>query len=313
MNPKLSVVIPIHSKDAQGLALTRLTQNQDRMPSSVEVILIFNPKIPRTALALDLGIQVRVFCEPMAGVNRARNLGAVQAKAEWVYFLDSDCWPTSEVPFEDVLELLPTLDPSKVYGGPYQLLGPSTPVSEAYQILQSKWLKDGEHPDHGWVHLLGGNMLVSKDILTRHLFDPEIVFGGAETDFLAKWIAQGQKAAYLHMPVDHFHQLTLWQLKHKAFLQGFGFERLVQRGLLVRKFKKTIRTVSDNLNIERAIQKYDEVFGLGREYYRDVAKTTPSKFERNFYILKKSLLNKFTKNSKFGSELDRLVRPDANS
>lgn len=310
MKPNLSVVIPIHSADVQGLAIKGLSRDLQKLPENIELHLVFNPKRPRLPKQLENNTSVHIWVNESKGVNRARNFGANQAAADWVYFLDADCWPKEVHHFEKLVRKIPSLDPERVYGGSYSLTEPSTAVSRAYHSLQEKWLKDGEHPDYGWVHLLGGNLLVSKQIFTKLKFDDGIRFGGAETDFLAKWLARGGKAQYLNdFPVEHLHKLSGEQLRDKAFMQGFGFERLVQRGLLLRKFKKTVRTATQDRRLEYWISEYDRVFDLGRQHFREGLPLGNSRTQRRWQRFKRALVNRLNRNSEFGSEVDRLVRP----
>jgi hypothetical protein len=229
-----------------------------------------------------------------------------------LYFLDADCWPVSAVPFADVLSRLPELDRQTIYGGSYELVRPTSEVSEAYHALQDKWLRDGEHPQYGWVHLLGGNFLVSQETYAQQRFDEEIVFGGAETDFLCKWIVGGRKGSYLpDIPVWHAHRLTGGQFARKAFFQGHGFERLQQRGLLVQKFKRSLLRRPEGVNIDKWLLLYDQHFAAGRQCFRDYGLKSPNLTKRLWSVLKMRLIDFVKQPSRLGPELDRLFRSRA--
>jgi glycosyltransferase involved in cell wall biosynthesis len=235
MTAVLSVVNPVKSgsKDIDRL-LQSLANQLDAEPFEVHVV--FNPKKQRIR---NLGLANLKTWVCAAGVNRARNVGIDHCQGHWIYLLDADCVLHDPRHLQKVCAQLKTASEDTVYGGPYILSEGAGAVARAYHWVQDHWVREGWHPQHGWVHLLGGNLLAARALFSTLKFDDDIVFGGSETDFLARWLRLGGRAEFLpQLGVLHVQSLHQGILQAKYSYVGFAdadlsypfieFERLLQ-------------------------------------------------------------------------------------
>jgi glycosyltransferase involved in cell wall biosynthesis len=89
MKPSISIVIPAYNAE-ETLAAT-LQSCLSQSLQAQEIIVIDNGSHDRTAkIASSFGNQIHYFFTNNEGVSRARNIGAEQAKGEWLLFLDAD-------------------------------------------------------------------------------------------------------------------------------------------------------------------------------------------------------------------------------
>lgn len=92
---RLSVVIPTHNRSATLRATILSLVEQDLDPAQYEIIVVDNKSTDDTpaivkALQGNSRVAIRYFHEPRPGVHYARNTGAMQARADILYFTDDD-------------------------------------------------------------------------------------------------------------------------------------------------------------------------------------------------------------------------------
>ena len=304
MSVWLSVVIPVKS-GSEGIdrLLQSLANQRDIEPFEVHVVL--NPKWQRIRNPGLDPAGFKVWLSP-AGVNHARNVGIEHCHGEWIYFLDADCVLHDPQHLSQLVRQLKTAKPDTIYGGPYILPEGSAPVARAYHWIQDRWIREGWHPQHGWVHLLGGNLVVARSQFTALRFDDSILFGGSETDFLARMLQQGGKAEFLpQLGVLHVQSLTTRQLLHKAFLQGYGFERLIHRGLWLKGPRRSLTRSSERRELAKLLGLYAEVFALGRDAFVQSPKQAPKRPRIFWRRLKNRVLRRWYHPSPFAVEVQR--------
>lgn len=90
MNCDISVVIPLYNKEREVAATLRSVLSQSLLPC--EIIVIDDGSTDRGAeIASSTGSPlVRVISQSNAGVSAARNRGALEARGQYVAFLDAD-------------------------------------------------------------------------------------------------------------------------------------------------------------------------------------------------------------------------------
>jgi glycosyltransferase involved in cell wall biosynthesis len=301
MSLELSVVIPVKS-GACGLDRLLRSLAEQRGVAPFEVHVVFNPRADKVKNH-DLPLQVWTSG---LGVNRARNCGVEHARGRWIYFLDADCVLPHADHLRTLLEELRRTAENVVCGGPYLLPDGSGRVSQAYHWVQDRWIYEGAHLEYGWVHLLGGNLAVARSLFSTLKFDEDIVFGGSETDWIARWLLRGGRGKFLpHLGVAHVQSLSTLQLLHKAFLQGYGFERLVSRGLLVKGPRRSLRAAEEYRESQAWIDLYAEVFTLGRDAFVRSPEAPPQRLWLRWWLLKNRVPRRWHKPSAFGAEIRR--------
>jgi glycosyltransferase involved in cell wall biosynthesis len=88
--PLISVIIPTHNR---ATVLARAVDSVARQKfADWELVVVDDGSTDQTPAVLDgfRGLPMRVFKTPNRGVSQARNLGAQNARGEWLAFLDSD-------------------------------------------------------------------------------------------------------------------------------------------------------------------------------------------------------------------------------
>ncbi len=266
LKPKISIVIPA-ATPAVGinLLLNSLREQTDAPPHEIHVV--FNPRSGRIENPTLPYENLHLWTHSQRGVNSARNFGASRALGEWIYFLDADCVLTNPKHLAQVGTVLANSEPNTLIGGPYSIAQTANPISRAYHHIQERWVRGGSHPDFGWIHLLGGNLLVSKEVFGKQTFDSEILFGGAEADFIFRWLRSGGQGRFIEdLSVRHSHNLSANQLHTKAFLQGYGYERTRSRRILIDPPRRPLISTQPDALIW--VNEYDESFQCGRDYYR---------------------------------------------
>jgi glucosyl-dolichyl phosphate glucuronosyltransferase len=92
---KLSVIVPTYNRSATLQPTLESLADQDLDAARYEIIVVDNRSTDDTAavvkrLQSSSRVEIRYFHEPRAGVHFARNTGALQARADLLYFTDDD-------------------------------------------------------------------------------------------------------------------------------------------------------------------------------------------------------------------------------
>ncbi len=221
MNFDISVVIPFRGRDKYiHQVLSALDQ---QLGVKFEVIMVLNPENREWPAMAEH--QFPIIKETSArGANHARNQGLARAASDLVLFLDSDCVPQGQDFLNGCISFMKQNPNLTGCGGSYQLESSANKVSQAYHYLQMRWLTEGLLNEEGYCHhLLGGFLVLRKDKLLNQNFDPKMVFGGTEREFLKRLLQQGHRFRFIqNFSVLHAGQLSLLSLIKKAYAQGKG-------------------------------------------------------------------------------------------
>lgn len=273
-DPKISVVIPVHSSSIDFLKLHRSLQKQ---AGRFETIFVFNPGPAPHWFSLDF--EGAILHSNKVGVNQARNLGIQHAKGEWIYFLDSDCSLPNSDHIKDLENLLVEIDSNTVLGGRYlldQFQGCSNSFSISYHQHQTQWINSGHHSQYGQIHFLGGNLLIHRDTLRENKFDGDIVFGGAETELIYRLLRKGCQGILLNgFDVVHSHNLSESDVFWKAFFQGYTSQLCLHRETHIRPEYRLATGKADRIDSD----VYQFAFSWGQEWFSKHFRK-PNAFER---------------------------------
>lgn len=226
MKPYLSIIVPVRSGRTHYIDFINSFQRQLGFERA-ELLLVANPRpFPRESSPKS-SPRVQLLHSRRAGVNFARNLGAEKAKGEWLYFVDDDCSFVDVHHLQRLASVLADAHPGEILGGGYLLTEENaSPASRAYHATQERWIRSGFHAEYGWIHFLGGNLLLHHSAFKAARFDSGIIFGGAETDLVHRLLRTGFRGRFLpDFSLAHFHHLRPEELARKAYLQGFQLEK----------------------------------------------------------------------------------------
>ncbi len=276
----LTVVIPFRPQD-KGLndVLTALNQQTG---VSFEVLLVQNPPIADFAPTLPsrLNFQIQMLTSAR-GANRARNKGLESASTDLVFFLDSDCWPTSPNLLSHYVQLFRENAELCAAGGPYHLLPTANSLAKAYHELQIRWLQEGlRDTDLNAYNLLGGNLLVRRSRLDEMRFDENIIFGGTEREFLQRLSQHGKVIQFFpHQSVFHGSSMNLKSFLKKAYAQGCGTRYITAKLGPATHSKRFVRISVPPENLSPYLRIYQWGFDMGlgkasvRYYYNRICET----------------------------------------
>jgi glycosyltransferase involved in cell wall biosynthesis len=274
--PKFSVILP-----TMGNAQSCQTFLQSLLPvqglDQMEVLIIVNP--PQTTFKLSIPEKLKAITKIIysgLGVNRARNRGIEEAQGDLLFFFDDDCIVLNESHFV-AHENLHALNTEVVaWGGYYKNLG-HTEIDEAYNKIQNRWLDMCLNPENGnHFSLLGGNFSFKRSAVTE-LFDPEILYGGAETDFFFRMNRKGYQFKFTEMSVGHAPNLTLKKFITKAQLQARRHRNFLEQGLLP-DFQFVPFYSKSNSTLEQIFHQFfinsdqEMTFEIGRDKFSQLVK-----------------------------------------
>jgi glycosyltransferase involved in cell wall biosynthesis len=225
---QLSIVIPTHRRADSLLRLLKSMRSQQLGPDQYEVIVVSNLPDQETELQLSQlmpKFNLSFFTAGKVGVNWARNLGLEKASADLIMFLDDDCELTHSDHLQRIITIHQQLPHVAAVGGLYSLHKDANAYEVAYTRMSNQWVKDSLDNELMQVErLLGGNVCYKKSLLDKHnlRFNPEIVFGGAETELHNRMVALHMDMRLSNLSVRHHVKLDAQTFFAKAIRQGFG-------------------------------------------------------------------------------------------
>lgn len=271
---QISVVIPTlgnRLRETRALLESLLLQTG---VDDFEVLLVANLKNPKMKKMIRaFPDRFKYFHCGIRGVNRARNLGFLEAQGEVILFLDDDCYIDDRSLLLKHIELHRNFPNAIGIGGRYRQIGQRNPYEQAYFWLADHWLSKWSLTENRSLHLLGGHSSFKKSMMLRgnYLFNDQIIFGGAETELQLRLNANGETLLLFDdLFVSHDASLGIFELIKKSFYQGQGFGRRKNTGLVVSAPKKLNiqdycpRSVLQNPKILFAFSIYDLFFSLGQ-------------------------------------------------
>ncbi len=231
MTPKYSIIVP---------TLGQTTSYKDFLNSlcdlpnlnDAEILIVVNP--PQENFQADIPEKLKEITKVFfseKGVNRARNKGIESSHGEVLFFFDDDCIIINQSHFQEHLKLHESQPDISAWGGRYKNFSPSE-IDEAYNRIQNRWLDMCFNPMNGtYFSLLGGNFSIKRTAFTE-LFNPDIEYGGSETDFFFRMNKKGYQFKLTEIPVGHAPNLTIKKFVTKAQLQARRHTEFVEKDLL---------------------------------------------------------------------------------
>lgn len=250
-------MIPTHNRNHDLILLLNKLLSQSFL-NSVQVIVISN-LLDEAAqkFIVELGRPNIIFDHVgSVGVNKARNKGIERSQGEWIYFLDDDCLPKSDLFFEMAAKQFKNEPSYNVWGGLYSPTETMGPVSKYYIFKANSWILQNSY-DEGQLTdmLLGGNMVIRASLFKNGLrFNEEIIFGSSETEMINRLRLL---AVPFRLSTDlnlvHNINIGMIELLRKAYLQGFG-SKLAQISLH-KKYRMQILVPEKYLKIDSLFNK----------------------------------------------------------
>jgi glycosyltransferase involved in cell wall biosynthesis len=211
--------------------------NQTADKSHYEIIVVDNnsaddtKKIVEANIILNSQVNIRYILETNQGLSHARNRGWIEAKGNYVAYIDDDC-KAPEQWMEMAMKIIPTHSPA-IFGGPYYAY---------YNSSKPKWFKDSygsmslgdkAHSLGKYEFLSGGNIFFRKSLLKEiGGFDPKLGMVGnkiayGEETAIQIYVRKSMPSELLYYDPDLYvhhlvreNKMTLrWQLKH-SFTTG---------------------------------------------------------------------------------------------
>ena len=199
----------------------------------IEIVIVDNNSTDDTRSLIDPyikrgGLNFRYIPEEMQGLSVARNTGALNAKYDWLFYLDDDAILREST--LDVLFRVINEDQFDFFGGIYNAF---------YIHEKPKWLSDGYGTNKVNYKRLplkadrisGGIMVIQKKLLfDLGMFNIHLGMSGSklgfaeESDLQNRYLAEGGKTTVItDFQVDHIvgsHKFSVWWHLKQAFVAG---------------------------------------------------------------------------------------------
>jgi len=224
---RFSIIVPTHDRPEQLLwclaALAAL-----RYPREEFEVIVVNDggAMPSERMLAPLAerIQFTLLTQDNAGPARARNLGAEQARGEYLAFTDDDCAPTPD--WLTALEHAFRHAPEALVGGRIINVVERHLCSEASQLL-IEYLYDYYNGgvDRGANFFASNNLALSAPAfrVVRGFAPSFRRAAGEDRDLCARWRLAGGRFQYApNAVVRHAHVLTLAAFARQHFSYGRG-------------------------------------------------------------------------------------------
>lgn len=274
MKMKISVVVPTHRRPTALNELLESLALQDFDPEEFEVIVASNLEDPESETVVESHRSrlrnLHYFVTGIKGSNRARNKGLENACGEVAYFVDDDCVFTHPFLLKQIYQAHQE-DPEVVaMGGGYLTPLHATAVERAFGMICEKWLHRRSLPDQRVYNLVGGNISYKREVLKNNnlWFNPDIEYGGAETELHARIFQAGFKMVFKpEWRLEHRARVTGPDLLRKAFLQGFSSHKRWERGLFIPSQPRAESFFEHHLPwVARWEKAFVRFFQLGQKY-----------------------------------------------
>jgi glycosyltransferase involved in cell wall biosynthesis len=235
---KISFVIPAYNEEHYiGNCLASIIRN--KTTDFYEIIVIDNASTDKTGEMAAGFPGVRVVREPMKGLTKARQRGLMEAKGDYIAYLDADtemppAWPTTlRREFEEHPEIV-------CLSGPFHYN--DLPSFQNF-IARLLWTISG--PPTYWITgfmVLGANFVARRDALIKiGGFDTSIAFYGEDTDIARRLSAVGKV-----------------RFKMNFFIMGSG-RRIIKEGLIKAFWTYTINYASVAFGKKIVTKEYNDI------------------------------------------------------
>ncbi|HOR28545.1 MAG TPA: glycosyltransferase [Candidatus Sumerlaeota bacterium] len=227
--PRFSVIVPVRNRPADIRRCVEAVHALDFPRKAYELIVVDNGSTDATAREARAA-GARVIHEPIVNRCRARNLGALAARAPWLVFLDSDCVPDPDwlAAFDAFLENLSPADRERtaIVAGAVLDVPPANVVEEYIArrgwFDQEKYLRQQERFVRPFA--LTANLMVRRRVyLALGGLDPGLPYPGEDADFCWRVADAGYRLSYApEARVTHHHRATLRALWIQSCHWGIG-------------------------------------------------------------------------------------------
>ncbi len=299
---KLSLIVPSHHRFEEIKDLLKEIPLQNLDENAFEVLIVSNLEDPKLRSLCKDSSLVNVFYHQVGqvGVNRARNLGIEYSRGEILLFIDDDCRFPDPDYLGRVIEAHQKYPDTLGIGGRYIPPETLTHLEFAYFLNSDLWLSQSLFEDNKTRNLIGGCASYKKKAFARGLrFDPEIEFGGSETDFNIRLQKEGFELRLIdELDLIHKVDLTFRNFLKKAFKQGVGARRRDENGIHLGQFYNDRRVDSQQAHRSTPQQYrfwlvgfylwvFDISFQIGYRYFDEKKRVPP-------LALIRSILGEFT-------------------
>lgn len=278
MAPRISIVIPTFHRVRQLSRLLDSIASQALPQDQFETLIVSNfrdKELQLSASAKNMP-NARVIELGEKGANRSRNRGIAESAGSIVLLLDDDCVLSNERYLDSILRAHEKFPEALAIGGAYSITAGSSSADIAYNLIAKEWQMLGTScGSQETLRLIGGNVSYKRAELlaTGELFNPDILYGGAELEFHARLAAKGAKLIFEPtLTVHHIPEIKGSDLAKKARKQAMtplrfgiqdpdrgsalGFQPL--RHIMALQYSQSEQEL---IEIFRLMAQYDQAFG----------------------------------------------------
>lgn len=224
--PFISIIIPTCERPTRRLsACLRSFQGVNYPKNRFEVILVDNgsPVPPHDIVnQYRNAVPVSLVVEQQPGTANARNVGAGEARGEYVAFTDDDC-EVDPMWLQVAAEAIVSNPNQAVCGRSVNAIKDNIFSSASHYLvdyLNSFYNQDPDHP-----RFFDSNNVIVKKSLFHDIggFTTAFSLGGAGADreFSDRWLRAGYKALYIpELKIYHWHRLNLRSFWKQHFNYG---------------------------------------------------------------------------------------------
>ncbi len=220
----VSIIVPTTGDKNKLLRLAKSFKKQT-CSTDVEILFICNPPNPGLERHFQSFASLTFFHTEFIGSNNARNLGIENSHGDLLLFVDDDCEATDPHFIEKHIKAHEQLTDVVAIGGNYHFPfnHRESSIDFAYFTIQQEWVKNGAKPGFYSDCVFGGNLSVKRRLLGNVRFDKSLVYGGTETDFVFRLVADRQQVRFLDsLLITHHSDLRMYSFCKKAYFQGLG-------------------------------------------------------------------------------------------
>ncbi len=306
----ISIVVP-SSGSASSVRHLCDSILQQKVSEELEVYIVANPDSKEIRSLLAEYPARFHYLSSGRGANCARNAGLKATRGRFVFFFDDDCILPSADFLARGISYLNQHPACMGYGGTYRPYQKSLSIYDtAYCYIQNKWLLEGVTSTGESLYLIGGNMMLRRELFTQYgLFSENLAFGGTETELFSR-----MENVRLDFDADRFvwhnYQLSYWTFLRKGFLQGVGssyirkFHPGWKRSEITYGKSAVLNKVELNSVSDRALQKYKWAFFTGDLFYQKNKRTKMSRARISWELFRSQY---FQNKNRFRHTLDDIL------
>jgi GT2 family glycosyltransferase len=221
-----SIVIPTYNRPERLDQCLRSLAMLDYPRNCFEVIVVDDgspTSMERITTPYQQQLNLMLIRQTNAGPAKARNVGAMHAKGQFLVFTDDDCMPASN--WLTALATRVATNPDCLIGGQALNALPDNLYSTASQVLIDYLYSYYNSRPQSSTFFASNNLAVPTDRFHQLSgFDTSFpLAAGEDREFCDRWLQQGYKMIYApEVQVYHAHHLTLKAFWRQHFNYGRG-------------------------------------------------------------------------------------------